>query len=129
MILNIKNFACFILFSYQCSFAALMSCTHQRLFYIITCCFICQQLFSTFFDLFSLFQRRPLKHPAFSVVLLLPCSATSDNIHPLGDKSQQHFTKFFQTGRINKIHNFRLGICGFCTITIYLIIRSQLLLG
>ena len=68
-----------ILFSYQCSLVLLI--THSRqLLYNIMCCFLCQQLFSTFFNSFSLFQRRPLKLAVFSC-LLLPCSATLVNIH------------------------------------------------
>ena len=83
--------------------------------------------FFNFFDSFSLFQRRPLKL-IFSVDLLLPCSATLDTIHPGVDKSQQHFSKYFQNGKINKTHNFRARNCGFCTNIIYLIIQLLLLL-
>ena len=58
-----------ILFSYQCSLVLLI--THSRqLLYNIMCCFLCQQLFSTFFNSFSLFQRRPLKLAVFQLFVV-----------------------------------------------------------
>ena len=93
-ICSLKNFACFILFSYQCSSVLLISCLHQQLLYIITCCFICQQLFSTFFRLIFALSTKALKIRRFFSCSLLPCSATLDNIHPIYDKSQQHFSFF-----------------------------------
>ena len=100
----------------------------RQLYYIIMCCFSCQQLFSTFFDFLFALSKKALKiHPVF-VDLLLPCSATLDTIHPAPDKSQHYFSNFFQNGKINKIHNFLFRNCGFCTNTIYLIIQLQLLL-
>ena len=43
----------------------------RQLCYNIMCCFLCQQLFSTFLILFSLFQRRLLK--LISVLLICCC--------------------------------------------------------
>ena len=86
----------------------------RQLLYIIICCFLCQQLFPTFFDSFSLFQRRPLKL-IFSVDLLLPCSATLDTIHPGVDKSQHHFSKYFQNGTLTDFTIFTHCFCAHCT--------------
>ena len=108
----------FILFSYQCSFRLLISYLHQQLCYTIICRKSCQQLFSTFFDSFSLFQRRPLKLVVFCW-LLLPCSATLDNIHPGTNKSQQYFLIFFQNGTLTDFTFFICCFCAFCTIFLF----------
>ena len=56
-----------ILFSYQCSLVLLI--THSRqLLYNIMCCFLCQQLFSTFFQLVFALSKKALKTRCFSVV-------------------------------------------------------------
>ena len=97
--------------------------------FILSCvAFLVNNFFQLFLISFLLFQRRLLKLISIFVDLLLPCSATLDTIHPTPDKSQQYFSNFFRNGKINKIHNFFLRNCGFCTNTIYLIIQYQLLL-
>ena len=113
-----ERFACYILFSYQCSFRLLISHLHQQLCYNIMCCKSCQQLFSTFFKSFSLFQRRHL-NLIFSVDLLLPCSATLDNIHPGVDKSQHHFLLFFQNSTLTVFTIYIRCFCAICTVSIF----------
>ena len=73
-------FAWYILFSYQCSFVLLITRSRQ-LCYNIMCCFLCQQLFSTFFDFVFALSTKALKTHQCFVDLLLPCSTTLVNIH------------------------------------------------
>ena len=89
---------------------------HQQLCYTIMCCKLCQQLFSTFFDFVLALSTKALKTHLCFVELLLPCSATLDNIHPDIAKSQQYFSKFFQNGVLTKTHNFIFHFCAFCTL-------------
>ena len=110
-----ERFAC-ILFSYQCSFVLLINRLPQQLLYIITSYFLCQQLFSTFFDFIFALSTKALKTHLCFVESLLPCSATLDNIHPVPYKSQQHFLLFFQNGVSTKTHNFFFCFCATCTI-------------
>ena len=66
-----KELACFILFSYQCSFAVLI-CFVCDSFVIISCAaFFVNNFFQLFLILFSLFQRRLLK--LISVLLICCC--------------------------------------------------------
>ena len=111
-----KELACFILFSYQCSSAALIYFVRDS-FIILSCvAFFVNNFFQLFLILFSLFQRRLLKLINVFVDLLLPCSATLDTIHLSIDKSQQYFSNFFQNGILTNTHNFKLCFCALCTV-------------
>ena len=109
----LKNLHVCILFSYQCSSPSLVSCSRQLL-YVIMCYFLCQQLFSTFFNSFSLFQRRPLKLAVFQLFVVAVFS-NFDNIHLTHDKSQHNFTNFFQTSILTNTHNFPFCFYALCT--------------
>ena len=61
-------FAWYILFSYQCSLVLLIGCLPQQLLHIIMSLSICQQLFSTFFQLIFALSKKALKTRCFSVV-------------------------------------------------------------
>ena len=90
-----KELACFILFSYQCSFVLLITRSRQ-LCYNIMCCFLCQQLFSTFFDFVFALSTKALKTHQHFVDLLLPCSTTLVNIHPRSTKVNNIFQNIFK---------------------------------
>ena len=91
-----KELACFILFSYQCSFAVLI-CFVCDSFVIISCAaFFVNNFFQLFLILFSLFQRRLLKLISVFVDLLLPCSATLVNIHLTSTKVNIIFKNIFK---------------------------------
>ena len=61
-----------------CLLLFLFVCVSQQLNHTIMSFKPCQQLFSTFFDSFSLFQRRPLKLTVFAVLLLSFATALLD---------------------------------------------------
>ena len=89
----------------------------RQLLYIIMCYFLCQQLFSTFFDFIFALSKKALKTRLYFVDLLLPCSATLDTIHLSIDKSQQYFSNFFQNGILTNTHNLCACFCAFCTFS------------
>ena len=68
----------------------------RQLCYNIMCCFLCQQLFSTFFDFVFALSTKALKTHQYFVDLLLPCSATLVNIHPSSTKVNNIFQTFFK---------------------------------
>ena len=101
--------------------SVLISYLHQQLVYIIMCCELCQQLFSTFFDSFLLFRRRHRKLIVLCCFLFVVVVRDSFvNIHPTEDKSQQLFLKYSQIGNITKTHNFILHFCASYTFQIML---------
>ena len=68
----------------------------RQLCYNIMCCFLCQQLFSTFFDFVFALSTKALKTHQCFVDLLLPCSATLVNIHPSSTKVNIIFKNIFK---------------------------------
>ena len=109
----LKNFAC-LLFSYQCSFCFLSFFVVSDSFYILSSvAYFVNNFFQLFYFVFAL-SKKALKTKLYFVVLLLPCSATLDTIHPTHDKSQQHFSKYFRTGTLTKMYNYFSRFCAFC---------------
>ena len=109
-----KELACFILFSYQCSFCLLIGVPHQQLVYIIMCCFVCQQLFlKNFFVLFPLFQRRLLK---LNTVFRFCCCRVQQPwiIYPLCRKKSTQFFNFFPKRHFNQ--NTQLNFLFLCIL-------------
>ena len=87
-----KELACFILFSYQCSFAVLI-CFVRDSFVIISCvAFFVNNFFQLFLTLFSLFQRRLLK----LVFILLICCCRVQQPWLIYTPVQQKSTIFFK---------------------------------
>ena len=70
--------------------SVLISYLHQQLVHIIMCCELCQQLFSTFLILFSLFQRRLLK----LIIFLLICCCRVQQPWILYTRPRQKSTTF-----------------------------------
>ena len=101
----------------------------RQLCYIIMCSKLCQQLFSTFFDFVSALSKKALKTHLCFIVLLLPCSATLDNIHPGTHKSQHYFLKYFQKGILTNTHNFFLCFCAICTYPFIYLTFQQYQIG
>ena len=91
----------------------------RQLLYIIMCYFLCQQLFSTFFDFIFALSKKALKTRLYFVDLLLPCSATLVNIHPCSTKVNNIFQTFFQKGTLTNTHNFLFLFCAVCTPPLY----------
>ena len=97
-------FAC-LLFSYQCSLAVLLSCARQQLAYIIMCCFLCQQLFSTFFQLVFALSKKALKTRCFSVVC---CCRVQQPwlIYTCLQQKSTIFYKIFSKGQVDQSAQF-----------------------
>ena len=93
-----------ILFSYQCSLVLLI--THSRqLLYNIMCCFLCQQLFSTFFQLVFALSKKALKTCCFSVV----CCCRVQQLWLIYTCLQQKstiFYKIFLKGQVDQSAQF-----------------------
>ena len=110
-ICSLKNFACFILFSYQCSFAVLI-CFVCDSFVIISCvAFFVNNFFQLFLILFSLFQRRLLK--LISVLLICCCRVQQPWLiyTPVQQKSTIFF-KIFSKRHFNQhTQFFALFLC------------------
>ena len=77
----------------------------RQLCYNIMCCFLCQQLFSTFLILFSLFQRRLLK--LISVLLICCCRVQQPwLIYTCLQQKSTIFYKIFLKGQVDQSAQF-----------------------
>ena len=114
-----KELACFILFSYQCSLVSLISYLCQRLLHYISCFLLCQQLFSTFFDLFFSSFEEGFKLHLFKF-LLLACSATLPTIHLGSRKVNNIFSKKSKRAKLPKPLPFSSHFYSFLSIAIIL---------
>ena len=114
-----KELACFILFSYQCSFAVLI-CFVCDSFVIISCAaFFVNNFFQLFLILFSLFQRRLLK--VISVLLICCCRVQQPWLiyTPVWQKSTL-FLKIFSKRHFDQYAQF--SFLFLCTLYTYWVI-------
>ena len=117
-----KELACFILFSYQCSFAVLI-CFVCDSFVIISCAaFFVNNFFQLFLILFSLFQRRLLK--LISVLLICCCRVQQPWLiyTPVRQKSTL-FLKIFSKRHFDQYAQFQSLFL--CTLHIYFQFQKQ----
>ena len=117
-----KELACFILFSYQCSFAVLI-CFVCDSFVIISCAaFFVNNFFQLFLILFSLFQRRLLK--LISVLLICCCRVQQPWLiyTPVRQKSTL-FLKIFSKRHFDQYAQFPSMFL--CTLHIYFQFQKQ----
>ena len=116
-----KELACFILFSYQCSFVCCSLVCDS--FVIISCAaFFVNNFFQLFLILFSLFQRRLLK--LISVLLICCCRVQQPWLiyTPVRQKSTL-FLKIFSKRHFDQYAQFQSLFL--CTLHIYFQFQKQ----